>query len=106
MKPVIVVTRHPDDGDDIQTFGMEKEPTIVYLDLGASFDVTHLSSHWDDDDKAEVIAWAYYQKGEADACGNDEAKACAYRVIESVLAKLGDDWSVLDRYDPDTGYLS
>lgn len=57
-QPLIVITRHPDFPDDIRSFG-ECTPT-VYLDLGASLDVTKLGP---DDEEAvrDLIASAQEQ---------------------------------------------
>src|SRR5215831_14773278 len=39
-RPVVVVTRHPDEADDIAVFAGTGEPEVVYLDLGSGFDIT------------------------------------------------------------------
>ena len=49
IKPVIVVTRHPDFSDEISVHGVEAD--VVYIDLGSSFDRTP-----DDEDQARE--WA------------------------------------------------
>lgn len=52
--PVEVVIRHPDAEDDIYQYGLEH--LVVYLDLGASFDVTKVGRN--ERDREAVEEWA------------------------------------------------
>jgi len=49
MKPIVMVTRHPDYGDEIELHGVDA--SVIYIDLGSQFDTTP-----DDDDQA--CEWA------------------------------------------------
>jgi hypothetical protein len=51
--PIILITRHPDFADDIQTENIE-DPIVIYLDLGSSFDASKVGKS----DHHEVLEWA------------------------------------------------
>jgi hypothetical protein len=57
-KPVVVVVRHPDLGNETTTFG---DVEVIDMDLGGSFDVTAIKH----DDLEAVTSWAASHRNEA-----------------------------------------
>lgn len=83
MEPVIVITRHPDFSDEIEIYGAEIK--VVYIDLGASFDVTKIGP----EDREEIEEWAEGVRAEVADLPNDHpAKGSVDALVEEVLAEV------------------
>ena len=81
-KPVVVIVRHPDFGNEVTAFG---DVAVVDIDMGGSFDVTHLERH----DLEAVASWAASHRASAAQLPEDHpARALVEEQVASVLEHL------------------
>lgn len=81
-KPVVVVVRHPDFGNETTVFG---DVEVIDMDLGGSFDVTAIHYH----DIEAVTSWAAAHRNEAKKLPEGHpARALIEEQVSSVLERL------------------
>lgn len=86
-RPVVVVYRHPEHADDIQLYGFDEDPMVVYLDAGSCFDVTSPCRG----DVEAVNEWAEIALAEvADLPEGHGARGFVEDVCAQVLAEYAD----------------
>lgn len=102
MKPVIVVTRYPDQASEVIPVAFKRPVQIIILDFGGSFEIGHIGP----EDRNEVMGWIEGHREEVKHLSKDHpARAMVEQAISEVLDEIDekDLWGICfkcgDAYD-------
>jgi hypothetical protein len=92
----LLVVRHPEHELRYEVFG--EEPTLIEMDLGAGFDITHPR----DEDRDDVIEWVEGIRDSVDAF-DFEPDDPFVLAIEHQLVEVLEAYGLVDFYDEEDG---
>lgn len=84
LKPVILVTRYPDDPTEVIPIGFDEEPQVIILDFGAGFTIGSI----EEGEVGEVLDWVEFHQKEVEGLDPDHpARITVEYAINEVLSE-------------------